>query len=280
MSSIQSFKDDLANLIELGNDPTYANEIAPAYAFFYYAPEYLRLNFVNIQKNKKDPPDFFLELKEGNLINLEVTSLANELIFKTNKFIENLERAIMPLIEKYKNLLPAGAYIIIVFPGKEKLNYLHMDVDDFKSTISEIELKKNLEGNIPKWFKEYERSDKTDYPICNDTGDRIGELTISKLCDAKDTKISVWPQGVHKYKNWSLKELEDKLQERIYEKEDKYINKYDGIWWLLVSDRENLMNTIDLDFDISEIAMRAKFFKKVFLIRYENKVDELKVRFS
>jgi len=277
MSSIKEFKEYLAKLVELENDPTYVNEIAPAYTFFYYAPEYLRLDFVHIQKNKKDPPDFFLELKEGNLINLEVTSLANGLIFKTNKFIKKLERVAMPLIEKYKSSLPPAAYIIIIFLGKEKLNYFHMDVDDFKSTISEIKLKETLELNIPKWFEKYAEYEDLSCSVFNDTGDWIGELVISKLHDAKDTKISIWPQGVHQYKNWSLKKLEDKLQEIVYEKEDKYINKYDGVWWLLISDRENLMHTSNLKFSISEITLKVIFLKRVFLIRSENEVDELNV---
>jgi len=90
-------------LIELQDNSEYVNEIEPAYAFYDYAPEYLRLNFVDIQKNEKDPPDFFLKLKKDNLINLEVTSLANELIFKTNKFIKKLKEIKAMGLEEWIN---------------------------------------------------------------------------------------------------------------------------------------------------------------------------------
>jgi hypothetical protein len=253
-------------LIELQDDSKYINEIAPAYAFFYYAPKYLKSNFIDIKKNEEDPPDFFIELKQAHLINLEVTALLYETIPKINKFFKKLEEIASPLIEKYKNLLPPRVYLVTPFIGK--------------GYISDIKLEEKLNQAIPKWFENYAENGDKNCPIFNDSGDKIGRLTISNLSASKETKISLGQQGVHLYNNWSLKELEDKLQEIINKKENKYINKHDGLWWLLISDRENRMNTTDLDFDLSNISLKAKFFKKIFLIRYENIVDELNVQFT
>jgi hypothetical protein len=228
MSSVQDSKEYLSKLIELDNDDKWVNEIAPACAFFEYAPEYLRSNFLDLRKNAQDPPDFYLALKKDNFINLEVTVMLYEIIPRTNKFFKRLEDIALPLIRKHKNLLPPGVY-------------------------------------------------SRDHYIINDGGDQIGKLTISKLCEAKKTRISMWQQVIRLENKWTLKDLEDRLQKIVNKKENKYINKHKGIWWLLISDRGNLMNTTDLDFNTSDISLKVKFFEKIFLIRYENRVNELNV---
>ncbi len=90
-------------LIELQDNSEYVNEIEPAYVFYDYAPGYLISNFADIQKNEKDPPVFFLELKEDNLINLEVTALLYGLIPKTNKFLKKLEEIKAMDLEEWIN---------------------------------------------------------------------------------------------------------------------------------------------------------------------------------
>ncbi len=256
----------LKGLIELQDDSKYINEIAPAYAFSANAPNYLKV--IDIKKNEKEYefPDFFLELQKNKLINFEVTALLDELIPETNNFLKKLEKITIPLIEQHKNLLPPGAYNVIPFCGKDK--------------ISDTRLEKILKLNIPKWFKDYAENGSTDYIIYNNTGNHFGKLIISKLFSAEETKISMWRQGVSWIKSWTLKNLEKKLQESVYKKEKKYLNKYSGICWLLISDRENLMNTSDLDFSIAKISLKTKFFKKIFLIRYENIIDELNLQIT
>jgi hypothetical protein len=276
MSPTNEFKEYLQKLIELGKKPTYINEIEPAYAFYHHAPEYLSLNFVDIQKNYKDPPDFFIKLKKNNLINLEVTTLADKRIFKTNKFIRSLEKILDPIIQENKNSLPVGTYAVTVFPGRKKISYLHMDDDDFKKPISKIELKKTLKRDIPRWFKKYTEKGDESWPLCNNNGDQIVSLIISKLCISKEIKISIWPQGVSRRRGWNRKELTNKLQSVIDRKED--FSRYSGLYWLLISDREDLMRTGYLEFDLSNIKIKSRFFEKIFLIRFGDEVDELKVR--
>lgn len=276
MTPTNEFKEYLQKLVELGENPTYINEIEPAYAFYRYAPKYLRLNFVDIQKNDKDPPDFFIKLKKNSLINLEVTTLADKRIFKTNKFIKSLEEIIDPILQENKNSLPVGIYTLTVFPGRKKRNHLHMDNDDFKNTISKIDLKKTFKRDIPRWFKKYAEKGTGSWPLCNNNGDQIGTLIISKLCISKGIKISIWPQGVARFKDWNCKELEDKLQSVIDRKE--IFRRHSGLYWLLISDREDLMRTGDLEFDLSDIRIKSRFFEKIFLIRSGNQIDELNVR--
>jgi hypothetical protein len=263
MSSVQDSKEYLSKLIELDNDDKWVNEIAPACAFFEYAPEYLRSNFLDLRKNAQDPPDFYLALKKDNFINLEVTVMLYEIIPRTNKFFKRLEDIALPLIRKHKNLLPPGVYTITPFSDK--------------GPLSGIKLEEVLEKDIPEWFRRYAEDGSRDHYIINDGGDRIGKLTISKLCEAKKTRISMWQQVIRLENKWTLKDLEDRLQKIVNKKENKYINKHKGIWWLLISDRGNLMNTTDLDFDTSDISLKVKFFEKIFLIRYENRVNELNV---
>lgn len=263
MSSEQNSKEYLARLIELEDDDKWVNEIAPACAFFEYAPEYLKSNFIDMKKNDKDPPDFYLELKKDSIVNLEVTALLYEIIPRTNKFFKRLEEIVLPLIHKHKNLLPAGVYSIIPFSDTRPL--------------SGIKLEEVLKQGIPKWFRKYAEDGDRDFYITDNSGVRIGRLSISKLCESKEINMSIWPQGVHLDNKWTLEELQNRLQQIVDKKEDKYINKHDGIWWLLISDRGNLMNTTNLDFDLSDILLKVKFFSKVFLVRYENRINELNV---
>jgi hypothetical protein len=265
MSSVKDSKEYLSRLIELDNDDKWVNEIAPACAFFEYAPQYLRSNFIDIRKNAQDPPDFYLELKKDSCINLEVTALLYEIIPRTNSFFKRLEEIALPLIKEYKNLLPPGVYIVLPFSDK--------------AYFSGIELEKKLKQVIPNWFENYAKTGDKNCYIFNNNGVQIGRLSISKLCDTMETRISMWQQGIRLENKWTLKDLEDRLQKIVNKKENKYINKHKGIWWLLISDRGNLMNTTNLDFDTSDISLKVKFFEKVFLIRYENRVDELDVRF-
>ncbi len=276
MSPTNELKEYLQKLVELGKNPTYINEIEPAYAFYHHAPEYLRLNFVDIQKNDKDPPDFLIKLKKNSLINLEVTTLADKRIFKTNKFIRSLEEIVDPIIQENRNSLPVGTYAVTFFPGRKKISYLCMNDDDFKNNISKIELKKTLKRDIPKWFKKYAEKGDESWPLCNNNGDQIGSLIISKLCISKEMKISIWPQGVSRRRGWNRKELTDKLQSVIDRKED--FSRYSESYWLLISDREDSMRTGYLEFDLSDIRIKSRFFEKIFLIRFGDEVDELRVR--
>ncbi len=274
------------NLIELQNNKEYSEEIEPAHAFFNNVVLRDKYKFVALKRNKNINtfPDFFLHLEENKLINLEVTILSVELVKQTNAFLKKLENILTPLVEKNKDKLPPGSYDIFCFPtshGPTDIEGLRAYIPDFKYRISDKELKKNLEQSITEWFKRYSiNSSNDDSSVCNRNGDLVLELYIRKTGKSKEVSISLSPKRQKFFWRWvTREELENKLQEIIDKKEDKYIKqydgKYDGVSWLLISDMENIINPANLKFNVSEFTFKLKFFKKVFLIYSDSRFDEL-----
>jgi len=268
----KEFIDYIVNIV---NNPKYQNETLPAMKFVDNAKKYLHIDIVEFIENEKDPPDFDIVLSYKTRVSLEVTAFADKLVQKYNSFFRTVESILKPIISKYIHLLPNGVYEFYYFPGSENITVvksMHIETPDFKFKIGKIDLVKQLEQNIPTWFKNYIQSKEDPLLILNKKGSRVGKIRIIKLVDYDETKFLLIPQSYTRMEEWQENKLNDELQKVVNSKEQNY--KQNNEWaksysqnWLLISDVQNIMGTCNSEIEEFNLRVESSFFDKIYLIQ-------------
>lgn len=286
--SSNSPEDFFSKLIELQYNYKNKYETEPASYFVEYLENDLGYVFNKKIVNEDDPPDFIL-ITDERQINLEVTSLINELISLRNKFFRKVEEYFTIIFQKHKDLLPKGKYTIYYFPGNidAKLGDSgKLTIPDYRTKISSSDFKLLLEKDILEGLKTCSDFSNFTIELHNKNNDTYGRFMISKVTNHDSVEFIFFPQGIFRIKEWIKEELQSLIQKKINIKESKYITKFDSKqeeWWLLISDSEDEMNTYNLKFDLLELDFKSNFFKKLFFINKNlcnYKVYELKINYE
>ena len=260
---IQEFK-------RLEEDPKYRYETDPACFFVEYLEKELNYKFKEKTDNyPNDPPDFIL-VTEDNKINLEVTSLIDERIPKRNRFFRKAEKYINKYLSMY--LIQPGKYSIYYYPGDSYSKIgpsMKIAIPEYKYKVSKGDLKISIEKGIRSQLEGETEKNKLEIKLHNKKNQVFGKIIINKTSDSEHVEFFIQPQGIFRLDNWESDEFRKELQKIINLKQQKCrknIDKYEGDWWLLISDIDDEMNTWHLGFDIKELKLISNFFDKIFFL--------------
>jgi len=266
-------KDLINSIIEehekLKKDMRYKYETDPASYFVDYLENEMGFTFKEKITNEKDPPDFILKT-DDKIINLEVTCLINRLIPERNKFFKKVEGFINEILEKY--LKQNGKYEIFYIPGDNYTkigNSMKITKPDYRNTISKPDFEKLIEKDIKTQLEGINYIKKLEIKLHNKKQQVYGQVILNKISESQQVEFFIQPQGIFRLDNWESDEFRKKLQKIINLKQlkcRKNIEKYEGKWWLIISDIDDEMNTWHLGFDIKELKFTSNFFDKIFFL--------------
>lgn len=252
--------DDM--LIDASGWERFISEQAPAEEFVKRAEKYCNIKILDFKKNHQDPPDYFIWV-DGQKIGLEVTRLSLQEMIKKNAFFKRLDRDIQEVCDKHKDILPKG-------------NYFHFFTPTSNSQISFMSLKKTLEVEILKFFKNFSKENRK--LIIKDKNREIGHLSLSKETDNPNgVNIFSFPQGLFPLEKFSKIRFENLIKLSLTTKER--MSKVEP-WWLLISDVDGLSSPSMINFNLSDTTIQSNIFERAFIIKIDYKdypITELKV---